>query len=201
MLKTVRDTPPRHAAYTPWLAGAFAVEPRRRQSEDRLQLIHIREYAHSMGTVPRNAAVACCAPSDLRGSNREIRPAARFFLSSHILCTGARASMRRLYVYRGERPVRTLSPGACLSQARPAGVIHTPAANFCENHQNASCGFVRFRIDHGHQRGGRLAQLVERLVYTEDVGGSSPSSPTIFSQELVHQPFEFGAFWFHADAR
>ena len=26
---------------------------------------------------------------------------------------------------------------------------------------------------------GRLAQLVERLVYTENVGGSSPSSPTI----------------------
>ena len=26
---------------------------------------------------------------------------------------------------------------------------------------------------------GRLAQLVERFVYTEDVGGSSPSSPTI----------------------
>ena len=25
---------------------------------------------------------------------------------------------------------------------------------------------------------GRLAQLVERLLYTEDVGGSSPSSPT-----------------------
>jgi hypothetical protein len=28
-------------------------------------------------------------------------------------------------------------------------------------------------------RNGRLAQLVERFVYTEDVGGSSPSSPTI----------------------
>jgi hypothetical protein len=28
---------------------------------------------------------------------------------------------------------------------------------------------------------GRLAQLVERLVYTEKVGGSRPSSPTIFS--------------------
>ncbi len=27
--------------------------------------------------------------------------------------------------------------------------------------------------------GGRLAQLVERLVYTENVGGSSPSPPTI----------------------
>ena len=26
---------------------------------------------------------------------------------------------------------------------------------------------------------GRLAQLEERLVYTEEVGGSSPSSPTI----------------------
>ena len=26
---------------------------------------------------------------------------------------------------------------------------------------------------------GRLAQLVERLVYTEEVGGSKPSPPTI----------------------
>ena len=26
---------------------------------------------------------------------------------------------------------------------------------------------------------GRLAQLVERFLYTEDVGGSSPSAPTI----------------------
>ncbi len=30
-------------------------------------------------------------------------------------------------------------------------------------------------------REGRLAQLVERLVYTEDVGSSSLSSPTIYS--------------------
>ncbi len=29
---------------------------------------------------------------------------------------------------------------------------------------------------------GRLAQLVEHLVYTEGVGGSSPSSPTSVSQ-------------------
>ena len=28
------------------------------------------------------------------------------------------------------------------------------------------------------KRRGRLAQLVERFLYTEDVGGSSPSSPT-----------------------
>ncbi len=28
---------------------------------------------------------------------------------------------------------------------------------------------------------GRLAQLVEHLVYTERVGGSSPSAPTILN--------------------
>ena len=32
--------------------------------------------------------------------------------------------------------------------------------------------------------GGRLAQLVERFLYTEDVGGSSPSAPTIISTTL-----------------
>ena len=32
---------------------------------------------------------------------------------------------------------------------------------------------------------GRLAQLVERFLYTEDVGGSSPSSPTIFSESAL----------------
>ncbi len=50
-----------------------------------------------------------------------------------------------------------------------------------------SCVFSAIRIDHGHRRGGhwfaqtsgRLAQLVERFVYTEDVGSSSLSSPTI----------------------
>ena len=38
-------------------------------------------------------------------------------------------------------------------------------------------------------RGGRLAQLVEHLVYTERVGGSSPSPPTILSGllEAAHQ--------------
>ena len=32
---------------------------------------------------------------------------------------------------------------------------------------------------------GRLAQLVERLLYTQDVGGSSPSSPTSLRRETV----------------
>ena len=60
----------------------------------------------------------------------------------------------------------------------------------CEKNQKnprlPSCGFPLLRIDHPHQRGGRLAQLVERLVYTEDVGGSSPSSPTIFLPAKFH---------------
>ncbi len=34
---------------------------------------------------------------------------------------------------------------------------------------------------------GRLAQLVERLLYTEDVGGSSPSSPTRIVQVLLRR--------------
>ena len=35
---------------------------------------------------------------------------------------------------------------------------------------------------------GRLAQLVERLLYTQDVGGSSPSSPTILFPNLEKSP-------------
>jgi hypothetical protein len=38
-------------------------------------------------------------------------------------------------------------------------------------------------VFHGDKsRRGRLAQLVERLLYTQDVGGSSPSPPTSFRQ-------------------
>jgi hypothetical protein len=36
---------------------------------------------------------------------------------------------------------------------------------------------------------GRLAQLVERFVYTEDVGSSSLSSPTIRLQNVLLQKF------------
>jgi hypothetical protein len=41
---------------------------------------------------------------------------------------------------------------------------------------------------------GRLAQLVERFVYTEDVGSSSLSSPTIISKGLVTFYEECGRF-------
>ena len=63
---------------------------------------------------------------------------------------------------------------------------HPPETQSKRVRQGAFCHF-------GHQKGlagarhlalrrphGLLAQLVERLVYTENVGGSSPSRPTIF---------------------
>ncbi len=40
-------------------------------------------------------------------------------------------------------------------------------------------------------RAGRLAQLVERFVYTEDVGSSSLSSPTIFPDVFCDIMIEF----------
>ncbi len=41
-------------------------------------------------------------------------------------------------------------------------------------------------------RNGRLAQLVEHLLYTEGVGGSSPSSPTISQQASYETVFRSG---------
>lgn len=181
MLKTVPEAPGRHVAYTPCLADAFTVDPRRWGRKDRFPFIHIRQYSHSIGAVPGNVAVACRAPVRLFGSNRDMRPVAEFLPPPHILCTGAPPPEAH-YVHTQTicMAARTFDTGPVGPQALPTGAIYTPAAKFCENYQNASCGFVRFRIDHGHQRGGRLAQLVERLVYTEDVGSSSLSSPTIF---------------------
>jgi hypothetical protein len=43
---------------------------------------------------------------------------------------------------------------------------------------------VRFR-NAARRRIGRLAQLVERLLYTERVGGSSPSPPTSHMRHLA----------------
>ncbi len=87
-----------------------------------------------------------------------------------------RATFRRHLFFH-----RTLSP-----PAPRAGPARRKKAKKLAKHP---CGFSPIRIDHGHRRGrhyvllceGRLAQLVERLVYTEDVGGSSPSSPTKYS--------------------
>ncbi len=44
---------------------------------------------------------------------------------------------------------------------------------------------------------GRLAQLVERLLYTQDVGGSIPSPPTISAEISKHpeRAFPFVKKW------
>ncbi len=96
-------------------------------------------------------------------------------------------------------------PGSALPLALPLSIFLFHRRNYREtgaladadrkkskNLHKRSCGLSAIRIDHGHRRGGhdphrggRLAQLVERLVYTEDVGSSSLSSPTIFSPLYV----------------
>lgn len=64
------------------------------------------------------------------------------------------------------------------------GLAECPvSANSCLSGKEAMRRALAFRPA-SRQRGavpdwGRLAQLVERLLYTQDVGGSSPSSPTI----------------------
>ena len=46
------------------------------------------------------------------------------------------------------------------------------------------CVLSYFKRSENSGRKGRIAQLVERLPYKQDVGGSSPSSPTTFSHLL-----------------
>src|SRR5690606_29484671 len=59
---------------------------------------------------------------------------------------------------------------SCRESGEPTASDAVPRADFCLRNRRQ----IRKRPPRG-----RLAQLVERFVYTEDVGGSSPSSPTI----------------------
>jgi hypothetical protein len=63
------------------------------------------------------------------------------------------------------------------------------------------------RGDKGHASAvsvnGRLAQLVERLLYTQDVGGSSPSPPTsLRAHQRVSRASStrYGRFGWHANS-
>ena len=49
--------------------------------------------------------------------------------------------------------------------------------------QRLAAGAIKARQEHDT---GRLAQLVERLLYTQDVGGSIPSPPTILLRAFGH---------------
>ncbi len=91
-----------------------------------------------------------------------------------------------------------LSQRSAIGGNIPAKLCFSPLARRARSKKTKKlhkhpCGFLPIRIDHGHRSGGankpcfaegRLAQLVERLVYTEDVGGSSPSSPTISPETI-----------------
>lgn len=92
---------------------------------------------------------------------------------------------------RAPRPSARTTPPRHFVHSFPAEARGAPWPRIKNSKKSLkrSCGFRRLRIDHAQRRGGhlsgnargRLAQLVERLVYTEDVGSSSLSSPTIFS--------------------
>ncbi len=86
----------------------------------------------------------------------------------------------RLYAFAlhgpSEGPVR-------MTSRRRSRWLNSPAARL-KRHQPAACPHGSFRESPGSfgaAPDGRLAQLVERLVYTEDVGSSSLSPPTICS--------------------
>src|SRR5688572_22266669 len=71
-----------------------------------------------------------------------------------------------------KRPSRVIAPSPI--DARLPGRCRKAAAR---STFAGSCG-LRFASPLQVASRGRLAQLVERFLYTEDVGGSSPSSPT-----------------------
>ncbi len=76
-----------------------------------------------------------------------------------------------------EGPVR-------MTSRRRSRWLNSPAARL-KRHQLAACPHGSFRESPGSfgaAPDGRLAQLVERLVYTEDVGSSSLSPPTTLSR-------------------
>ena len=96
----------------------------------------------------------------------------------------------------GERLTRRFGTGcqarSRTKERRPTCLCHAIPATLANGQKNqilSEC-LLRFRPDPHRSRPptrrtcfrdakGRLAQLVERLVYTEDVGSSSLSSPTI----------------------
>lgn len=73
------------------------------------------------------------------------------------------------------------SRGRARAPCRRAAAVHAPAAS-----PPLPLRPGRTIAPEGPATTGRLAQLVEHLVYTERVGGSSPSPPTMSASFLPH---------------
>src|SRR5262245_18780007 len=86
-------------------------------------------------------------------------------------------------------PILARGPAGVL-HARPPSQAREPAEAPPRTDCDSPCGSTALDWRHrswdwfGGPVAGRLAQLVEHLVYTERVGGSSPSSPTSFSPQI-----------------
>ena len=78
--------------------------------------------------------------------------------------------------------------GAALSLAEPAAFLREGVHEFDDIHEVRAAGReARGAPGSGRRKlsaSGRVAQLVERLAYTEEVGGSSPSAPTKICLQL-----------------
>ena len=121
--------------------------------------------------------------------------------SHRIVSTGSKKRPRKFRVTQGSASpgsiICSVSPPLCPPSC-PCGFSTSDLSGdgqrsweFEKKSKKSSVPLLRFSADTHRSRpptrqtllllrDGRLAQLVERLVYTEDVGGSSPSSPTIF---------------------
>jgi hypothetical protein len=84
--------------------------------------------------------------------------------------------------YSSAKPIHTMA-GACSSNWHRRAVRHFGATSPMSGRPPSSSAACPRKRPVARRRRGRLAQLVEHLVYTERVGGSSPSPPTI-----THRP-------------
>ncbi len=95
-----------------------------------------------------------------------------------------RARLAKLLTVVLDSPLRTfhtLSRGVANLFGNSSGLlVPRGSAPFRSVPRNGPLPALKMAVLGGFPERGRLAQLVERLVYTENVGGSSPSSPTIF---------------------
>jgi hypothetical protein len=85
---------------------------------------------------------------------------------------------------------RTCRPHPCIEDALCGGPIATLSPPLLPACAIFPCGTCTNALKHTPPDWGRLAQLVERFVYTEDVGSSSLSSPTIYPPKSMIE------FWF-----
>lgn len=130
----------------------------------------------------RSHVFAPCLAPQSSGHTHTLMPAAR---------THSQLCKARWFAAVGIRPLRPSRRPPCrrsICDLRYAA----PPDQSCEAMRSAVLGFENLMPlttipDDAWKGRGRLAQLVERHVYTVDVGGSNPSSPTSNSPSSLNR--------------